>query len=38
MIAYTHIFFDLNVSKLQSRSVKVIFLGYYDYESYKLLE
>ena len=38
MIAYTHISLDLNVSKLQSRSVKVIFLGYYDYEGYKLLE
>lgn len=28
----------MNISKLQPRSVKVILLGYYDHEDYKLLE
>jgi len=36
--AYAHIFLDLDISKLQPRSVKVALLEYYDCEDYKLLK
>jgi len=37
-IAYAYIPLNLNISKLQPRSVKVVLLEYYDHKGYKLLE